>query len=492
MEKKEIIENISIRGNGCIYLGVVGAVRTGKSTFIKKVIENLVIPNIKDEKDKKICLDEIPQTAQGKTIMTTEPKFVPSNGATIKIDEFETNIKLIDCVGYVSEKANGFQDELGNPRLVKTPWYEEEIPFIEAAEIGTEKVIKDHSTIGIVVTTDGSIGTLGRNDYLEAEEKVITELKTLNKPFIVILNSTHPNNDATINIKKELETNYNVPVISMDIENMNDIDMTNILRTALYEFPINDVSIKIPEWVHVLDKNNEIKKHYISKIKECVTNIEKIKDVDNMIEYFKDSDYIKEAYISNLDSGNGIVTLNLNSSDELYNEVLKNIIGDVDLSKAGLLKIFSDYTNNKEETESIKNAIKMAKNTGYGIVYPTLKDMKLETPEIIKQGSRYGVKLKAVASSIHLLKVDVESSFEPIIGTELQSKELIDYIMKDYETEPANIWKSEIFGRSLDEIVKEGIQAKLSMMPESTRYKLSTTATKIVNKGSNNLIAIVI
>lgn len=492
MEKKEIIENISIRGNGCIYLGVVGAVRTGKSTFIKKVIENLVIPNIKDEKDKKICLDEIPQTAQGKTIMTTEPKFVPSNGATIKIDEFETDIKLIDCVGYVTEKANGFQDELGNPRLVKTPWYEEEIPFIEAAEIGTEKVIKDHSTIGIVVTTDGSIGTLGRNDYLEAEEKVITELKTLNKPFIVILNSTHPNNDATINIKNELETNYNVPVISMDIENMNDIDMTNILRTALYEFPINDVSIKIPEWVHVLDKNNEIKKHYISKIKECVTNIEKIKDVDNMIEYFKDSDYIKEAYISNLDSGNGIVTLNLNSSDELYNEVLKNIIGDVDLSKAGLLKIFSDYTNNKEETESIKNAIKMAKNTGYGIVYPTLKDMKLETPEIIKQGSRYGVKLKAVASSIHLLKVDVESSFEPIIGTELQSKELIDYIMKDYETEPANIWKSEIFGRSLDEIVKEGIQAKLSMMPESTRYKLSTTATKIVNKGSNNLIAIVI
>ena len=492
MEKKEIIENISIYGNGCIFLGVVGAVRTGKSTFIKKVIENLVIPNIKDENDKKICLDEIPQTSQGKTIMTTEPKFVPSNGAKIKIDEFETNIKLIDCVGYVTDGANGFQDELGNPRLVKTPWYEEEIPFVEAAEIGTEKVIKDHSTIGIVVTTDGSIGTLGRNDYLSAEEKVITELKSINKPFIVVLNSTHPNSDATINIKNELENNYNVPVIPMDVANMNDIDMTNILRSALYEFPINDVSINIPEWIHVLNKNHEVKKHYLNKIKECVTNIEKVRDVDNIIEYFKDSEYIKEAYISNLDSGNGIVTLNLNSSDELYNEVLTSIIGDVELSKAGLIKIFSDYTNNKEETESIKNAIKMAKNTGYGIVYPSLKDMKLETPEIIKQGSRYGVKLKAVASSIHLLKVDVESSFEPIIGTELQSKELIDYIMKDYETDPSNIWKSEIFGRSLDEIVKEGIQAKLSMMPESTRYKLSTTATKIVNKGSNNLIAIVI
>ena len=273
---------------------------------------------------------------------------------------------------------------------------------------------------------------------------------------------------------------------------MNEIDMYNILRNALYEFPITDVSINIPEWIHVLDKKDPIKEEYISKIKECITNVEKVKDVDNMINYFKDSEYITDAYISNVDTGNGIVTLNLNSNEELYNETLKNIIGDVELSKAGLLKIFSDYRNNREETESIKNAIKMAKNTGYGIVYPSLKDMKLETPEIIKQGSRYGVKLKAVASSIHLLKVDVESSFEPIIGTELQSKELIDYIMKDYETDPSNIWKSEIFGRSLDEIVKEGIQAKLYMMPDATRYKLATTATKIVNKGSNNLIAIVI
>ncbi|MBQ3021377.1 MAG: stage IV sporulation protein A [Bacilli bacterium] len=492
MEKKEIIESISIRGNGSIFLGVVGAVRTGKSTFIKKVIETLVVPNIKDENMKKMCLDEIPQSSTGKTIMTTEPKFVPSNGANIKIDEIETNIKLIDCVGYVVDGATGFQDELGNPRLVKTPWYEEEIPFVEAAEIGTEKVIKDHSTIGIVVTTDGSIGTLGRNDYLSAEEKVITELKQINKPFIVVLNSTHPNSDATINIKNELSNNYDVPVIPMNIENMNEVDMYNILRSALYEFPVTDVSIKVPEWIHVLDNSYEIKKHYLEKIKECVTSVEKIKDVDNMIEYFKDSPYISESYISDVNTSTGVVTLNLNSSDDLYQETLKNIMGDVDLSKAGLLKIFSDYSNNRDETESIKNAIKMAKNTGYGIVYPTLKDMKLETPEIIKQGSRYGVKLKAVASSIHLLKVDVESSFEPIIGTELQSKELIDCIMKDYESEPASIWKSEIFGRSLDEIVKEGIQSKLSMMPETTKYKLSTTATKIVNKGSNNLIAIVI
>ena len=492
MEKKEIIESISIRGNGCIYLGVVGAVRTGKSTFIKKMIENLVVPNIKNENDKKICMDEIPQSSTGKTIMTTEPKFVPSNGANIKIDEFETNIKLIDCVGYVVDASNGYQDELGNPRLVKTPWYEEEIPFVEAAEIGTEKVIKDHSTIGIVVTTDGSIGTLGRNDYIEAEEKVITELKSINKPFIVILNSTHPNSDATKNIRNELGSNYNVPVISMDIENMNEVDMINILRTALYEFPVTDVSINIPEWIHVLDNKHDIKNHYITKIKECITNVEKIKDVDNIIDYFKDSEYINEAYISNVDTSTGIVTLNLNSNDELYNETLKNIMGDVNLSKANMIKIFSDYSNNKDETESIKNAIKMAKSTGYGIVYPTLKDMKLDTPQVIKQGNRYGVKLKAVASSIHLLKVDVESSFEPIIGTELQSKQLIDYLMKDKDRDPQAIWKSEIFGRSIDNIVKEGIQAKLSLTPENARYKLQQTLSKLVNKGSGNLFAIVI
>lgn len=492
MEKKEIIKSISARGNGEIYLGVVGAVRTGKSTFIKKVIETLVVPNISDEFDKKKCLDEIPQSSTGKQIMTTEPKFVPSSGATINVDEITTNVKLIDCVGYVVPAANGYEDELGNPRLVKTPWYEDEIPFIEAAEIGTEKVIKDHSTIGIVVTTDGSIGTLGRNEFIEAEEKVITELKEINKPFIVILNSTHPNSEVTKNLADELRNTYDTPIMPMDVENMNEIDLYNVLKTALYEFPVVDVKIQIPEWVHVLNNNNPIKSHYIEKIRESVMSVNKLKDVDGMINYFTDSEYITNAYISNVDTSEGIVTLNLTSSDELYNETLKNVVGESALTKASLLKIFTSFSEDKEETESIKNALRQAKSTGYGIVYPSLTDMKLETPEIIKQGNRYGVKLKAVASSIHLLKVDVESTFEPIIGSEMQSKELIDRIMKDYEVEPSSIWQSEIFGRSLNDIVKEGIQAKLSIMPDSTRYKLAATATKIVNKGSSNLIAIVL
>ena len=492
MEKEKIISSIAKRGNGEIYLGVVGAVRTGKSTFIKRFIENLVVPNITDEYEKKRCLDEIPQSAQGKTIMTTEPKFVPSNGATIKINEFETSIKLVDCVGYVIPEANGFVDEDGNPRMVKSPWFEDAIPFVEAAEIGTEKVIKDHATIGIVVTTDGSFGEISRNSYIEAEEKVVSELKTIGKPFIVILNSVHPTNTETQALARNLSDTYEVPVIPISAELMNEKEIMEILKTALYEFPVLDIKVSIPEWVHVLPNKHEIKAHYLEKIKESVITVEKVKDIDDILNHFNDSEYISNSYISELDAATGTVTINLESTNELYQETLKSIMGDMVTTKAGLLKIFASYTETKEEMESLRSAVKMAKSTGYGIVYPGLKELKLETPELVKQGNRYGVKLKAIASSIHMIKVDVESTFEPIIGSEMQSKELINHLMRDYETDASSIWKSEIFGRSLETIVQEGIQAKLSMMPDNTRYKLKDTVTKIVNKGSNTLIAIVI
>ena len=491
MEKIDVIKNIAKRTGGDIYLGVVGAVRTGKSTFIRRFMENMVIPNIQDEFEKKRTLDELPQAASGKMIMTTEPKFVPANAAKIMIDEFSANIKMIDCVGYVINDAKGVDDENG-PRYVMTPWYSEPIPFVEAAEIGTEKVIKDHSTIGIVITTDGSISEFTRGEYMEAEEEVINELKMINKPFIIVLNSAHPDTEETRKLAENLTNNYNVPVLPINIDKMNEKDMYDILKSALYEFPVLDVEVNIPEWIHILDNNHPIKVHYLEKIKESMTSISKLKDVDGIIKHFESSEYINKAYISNVDAGSGIVTLNLDSSEELYNQTLKDVLGGITINKSSLLKIFIEYASNKDENTSIREALKMAKSTGYGIVYPTLSDMKLSTPEIIKQGSRYGVKLKAVASSIHLMKVDVESTFEPIIGTELQSKELINYIMKDYETDPSSIWKSEIFGRSLDVIVKEGIQAKLSMMPDATRYKLSNTVTKIVNKGSSNLIAIVL
>ena len=488
----KVIIPLAKRGNGDIYLGVVGAVRTGKSTFIKKFIENLVVPNIDDEIEKKRYLDEIPQTAQGKTIMTTEPKFVPSSGAKIKVDEFTANIKLIDCVGYVIPNCNGYVDSEGNNRMVMTPWFPEAIPFTEAAEVGTSKVIRDHSTIGIVVTTDGSIGELKREDYVEAEAKVVNELKDIGKPFIVVLNTKNPNSEAAKALAQDLSNTYNVTVLPLSILDMRTDDIYEVLKAALYEYPVLDIKFNIPEWVAILDNKNEIKKHYLDLIRNCVTEIRKVKDVDNLLNYFKDSKYINKAFISNLDTGTGTVMVSLDSSDELYNEVLQEMIGESINSKAAMLKVSASYKEGKEELNGIKEALKQAKSTGYGIVYTTLKDMKLDTPEIIKQGSRYGVKLRAVASSIHLMKVDVISTFEPIIGSEIQSKELINYIMKDYESDPASIWKSEIFGRSLDTIVQEGIQAKLSIMPENTRYKLSQTVTKIVNKGSSNLIAIVL
>ena len=491
MEKQEIIESIAYKGNGDIYLGVVGAVRTGKSTFIKKFMENLVIPNIEDEYEKKRAMDELPQSAAGKNIMTTEPKFIPSTAARVRIEDFTANIRLVDCVGYVIPAAKGYEDENG-PRMVRTPWYDEAIPFVEAAEIGTEKVIKDHSTIGIVVTTDGSIGQINRSDYVEAENLVINELKAINKPFIVLVNSVHPMTPDTIKIVDSIKEEHNVPVLAMNIENMNNKDVDAILKEALYEFPIVEVKVEIPNWIAVLNEDHWLKHEFIEKIRECVVDVDKIKDVDTITTHFINNEYIDKCYLSNLDAKEGSVTLRLHAKEELYNQVLNEIVGFDITSKAKLLEIFQEYNEAKYEYDQIKSALKMVKQTGYGIASPTLADMKLDTPEIVKQGSRFGIKLKAVAPSIHMIRVDVESSFEPIIGSELQSKELINYLMKDYDTNPSNIWKSEIFGRSLDVIVQEGIQAKLSLMPDNARYKLGQTLTKLVNKGSGNMIAIVL
>lgn len=490
MEKQEIIRSITERTNGELYLGVVGAVRTGKSTFIKKVIESLVVPNIEDEYERKRCLDEIPQSAQGKTIMTTEPKFVPSTAASIKIDDFTTSIRLVDCVGYVIDGAKGYEDENG-PRMVRTPWYDEQIPFIEAAEIGTEKVIRDHSSIGIVVTTDGSFGEITRNSYVEAEERVVSELKEIGKPFIVVLNSAHPMLPETENLASRLKENYGVPVLPISVENMGERDIYNILKEALYEFPVLEVKVNMPDWIACLEPNNWLKKTYIEKIRESVIEVDKLRDIENITKHFADCEYISKSYLSEVNTSLGEVTISLDAPANLFNDVLKEIIGTEISSKADLLKLFQEYNEAKVEYDQIKGALKMVKATGYGVASPSLNDMKLDKPEIIKQGSRYGIRLKAVAPSIHMIRVDVESTFEPIIGSELQSKELIDYLMKD-NNEPGTIWKSEIFGRSLDVIVKEGIQAKLSLMPENARHKLQQTLSKLVNKGSGNLFAIVL
>lgn len=487
MNNLDIIKSITNRTGGDLYLGVVGAVRTGKSTFIKKFIENLVIPHIEDEALKKRCLDEIPQSAQGKTIMTTEPKFIPSQAANIKIEDFEASVRLVDCVGYVVEGAKGYEDENG-PRMVKTPWYDEEIPFIEAAEIGTSKVIKDHSSIGIVVTTDASFSEIKREAYQEAEQRIVSELKSIGKPFIVILNTSNPSSPETINLTNSLKEEYDVPVIPISVLDMNEKDVYSILKEALYEFPIVEVQVNMPDWIACLEPSNWLKEIYINKIRESVGEVDKLRDTNTITSHFDSCEYIDKSYVSNVDTSTGIVTINLDAKDELYNQILQEIVGIDINSRADIISLFQDYNTAKQEYDQIKTALKMVKTTGYGVASPSISDMKLETPEVIKQGSRYGIKLKAVAPSIHMIRVDVESTFEPIIGSEVQSKELIDHLMKDQE----NVWKSEIFGRSIDAIVKEGIQAKLALLPENARFKLQTTLTKLVNKGSGNLFTIVI
>lgn len=491
MDKKEIIKNIALRTKGDIYLGVVGAVRTGKSTFIKKMVETLIVPNISDEYERKRCLDEVPQSAQGKMVMTTEPKFVPNNAAKVKIDDFDCNIKLVDCVGYVINDLQGMSDDNG-PRMVQTPWYSEMIPFTEAAEIGTEKVIREHATIGIVITTDGSFGEFKRENYLDAEDRVIKELKEINKPFIVVLNTSHPNNPETMALQREISDKYDVVTLAINVLNMNEKDMSDILREALYEFPIMEVKVKIPDWISVLSYNHPLKKLYVDKIRESVCEIDKLRDIDNITNVFNDVEEISKAYLSNVDPATGEVIVTLDAPVELYNKTLNEIINIDITNKKDVLKLFQEYNTAKNEYDQIKYALKMVKQTGYGVASPTIYDMKLDTPEITKQGSRFGVKLKATAPSIHMIRVDVNSTFEPIIGSEMQSKELINYLMKDYETDPSSIWKSEIFGRSLDAIVQEGIQSKISLMPDNIRFKLQQTLSKIVNRGSGNLIAIVL
>ena len=490
MEKIDVIKNIAKRTGGDIYLGVVGAVRTGKSTFIRRFMENMVIPNIQDEFEKKRALDELPQAANGKMIMTTEPKFVPASAAKISIDEFTANIKMIDCVGYVIKDAKGVEDENG-PRYVMTPWYSEPIPFVEAAEIGTEKVIKDHSTIGIVVTTDGSFGEFSRNDYLEAEETVITELQEMGKPYIVLLNTVNPGSDVTIKLASDLHDKYNVPVLPINVEQMQERDMYNILKEALYEFPVSQISIQLPTWVDILDKSHWLKKSIDDSFQQGIMIIEKLREVETLTYMLNENEYIETSHIASIDSGNGNVNVEIQVLKGLYTQILKEILNMEIVDKASLLELLQDLSKAKKEYDSISNALKMVKQTGYGFASATLNDIKLSDPEIVKQQNRYGVKIKAIAPSIHMIKVDVESIFEPIIGSKQQSEELIRYLTRDLNDSNV-IWESDIFGRKLSDIIKDGLNVKLSMIPETARIRLQEILTKLVNKGKGNVIAIVL
>ncbi|WP_110112979.1 stage IV sporulation protein A [Bacillus sp. CGMCC 1.16541] len=492
MEKVDIFKDIAERTGGDIYLGVVGAVRTGKSTFIKKFMELVVLPNIQNEAERARTQDELPQSAAGKTIMTTEPKFVPNQAVNIQVDDgLEVNIRLVDCVGYTVPGAKGYEDENG-PRMINTPWYEEPIPFHEAAEIGTRKVIQEHSTIGVVITTDGSIGEIPRHDYVEAEERVINELKEVGKPFIMIINTVQPYHPDTDKLRAQLTQKYDIPVLAMSVESMRDTDVMNVLREALFEFPVLEVNVNLPSWVMVLKDKHWLRESYQEAVKEIVKDIKRLRDVDRVVDQFSEYEFIEQARLAGIEMGQGIAEIDLYAPDDLYDQILKEVVGVEIRGRDHLLELMQDFVHAKLEYDQVSDALRMVKQTGYGIAAPSLADMSLDEPEIIRQGARFGVRLKAVAPSIHMIKVDVESEFAPIIGTEKQSEELVRYLMQDFEDDPLSIWNSDIFGRSLSSIVREGIQAKLSLMPENARYKLKETLERIINEGSGGLIAIIL
>ncbi len=492
MNTSEIIKNLGKQTKGDIYLGVVGPVRVGKSTFIKKFMESAVLPYVNDEYEKARMRDELPQVGIGKTIMTMEPKFVPNSAANIEFEDgFKVNVRLVDCVGYIISAAKGYKDE-DQIRMVRTPWSEEPLPFDEAAKMGTQKVIQEHSTIGIVITSDGSITDLEREDYVEAEGDVISELKQINKPFIVIVNTKDKNTMSHVSLVDKLKEKYEVPILGVEIEKMNEKDIHNILREALYEFPVSQVNILMPDWLAILDDEHYIKRSFASTIQKSMQQIKKLREVENITSIINENEFIESSVLSTIDSGEGSVNVEIKLIPGLYNKVLKDIIGEEVNDKAKLVSLLQEYTKAKKEYDAVASALQMVKQTGYGFASAGLEDISLSTPEVVKQGSRYGVKLKAIAPSIHMIKVDVESSFEPIIGTKEQSEELIKYLLREDEENANVIWESDIFGRKLSELIKDGLNAKLSMIPEAARLRLQDILEKLVNKGKGNVIAIVL
>lgn len=492
MEQFNIYKDISERTNGDIYIGVVGPVRTGKSTFIKRFMDLLVIPNIEDEYSRERTIDELPQSSGGKTIMTTEPKFIPNNAVCINIDDNTTfNVRMIDCVGYIVNGALGYMDD-NQPRMVSTPWFNEKIPFEEAAEIGTKKVITDHSTIGIVVTTDGSITDLGREEYILAEEKVIKELKNLSKPFVILLNTSRPYSQSTETLKQELIEKYNSPVIGVNIAQLKQDDINSILEKILYEFPIKQLNLNLPKWIETLDINHWLKQSIIQDIKNLLPDINKLHNIKATISILEDNEYIKKAYLDKIELGEGLGHIEIGLNDNLFFKVLSETTNMEINDEYELISIIKLLSQSKKEYDKVKYAIEEVKTKGYGIVTPTLDEMILEKPELIKHGTRYGIKIKATAPSFHLIKADIQTEVAPIVGSEDQSKELSEYLLEQFENEKEKIWDYNIFGKSLSDLVNDGLNTKLYRIPEDAQVKLQETLQKIINEGNGGLICILL
>lgn len=499
-----IYRDIAERTKGDVYIGVVGPVRCGKSTFIKKFMESIVIPNIDNESDRIRARDELPQSAGGRTVMTTEPKFIPDEGININIgDGTSLRVKLVDCVGYMIPEALG-SEENGTTRMVHTPWHDEPVPFEEAAEYGTRKVIAEHATIGMLVTTDGTIGDFSRDNYTVVEERIATELMELGKPFAVILNSAHPDSDEAVQLAIKLEEKYSAPVALVNCMDLNADDIAHILAMLLEEFPAKEADITFPAWISVLTDDHRLKIAIRDSVVNASREMKRLRDVKNSFISTLTSGLEKAVLlcgeypekplvqITNTDAGKGNVTIEVKLPDGLYYDVISELTGIHMKNETELLEALENLSKAKRELDKYSEAIHDVNDKGYGIVLPDIDSLSLEEPEMIRQAGGYGVRLRASASSIHMIKTNIETEINPIVGTEQQSEEMINHLMKQFEDDPSSIWESNMFGRSLYEMVGDGLHAKLEHLPDEARQKFGETLSKIINEGSQGLICIIL
>lgn len=492
MNNSSIYNDIATRTGGDIYIGVVGPVRTGKSTFIKRFMDSVVLPNMEDGSMKDRATDELPQSSAGRTIMTTEPKFIPENAVKITLpDNACFNVRMIDCVGYIVPSSLGYI-EGDQPRMVRTPWYENEIPFNMAAEIGTKKVITEHSTIGLVITTDGSISDIPRNEYEEAEERVVNELKELGKPFVVLLNCMSPRSDSAQKLADELSGKYCVPVMAVNCLELNEQEIKEIITQILFEFPVKEIGVDLPLWLVTLPENHPLKQETYKYVLKSIEDVQFVRDISQMTDTLLGCEHITDARITTMDLSVGSAWITAQMNNELFYRIIEESTGVTVENEQGLLTCIKEFAEIKKEYERIKSALEEVQTTGYGIVMPTIDELTLEEPEIVKQGGKYGVRLCASAPSIHMMKADIKTEVAPIVGSESQSEELVKYLLDGFQDDPRKIWDSNIFGKSLNELVNEGLRNKLYHMPTDARMKFQETLERVINEGCNGLLCIIL
>jgi len=492
MDDMRIYRDIAERTGGDIYLGIVGPVRTGKSTLIKRFMETLVLPNMNDRYRMERATDELPQSAAGRTIMTTEPKFIPEEAVEITLGQSANmRVRMIDCVGYIIPSALGYIED-NAPRMVKTPWFDEEVPFNLAAEVGTRKVINEHSTIGVVVTTDGSITDLPRDEYAEAEDRVISELKDINKPFVVLVNCVDPTMPESRELASKIGEKHNVPAVAVNCQSITEAEIRELLSMVLFEFPIRSAEFNMPRWLCTLPRTHWLKQEMFGLVRESVEPARRIRDADGICRSVSGGQYVVDSRVANIDLGRGRITVDITVQSNLFYRILGEQTGLDITDDAGLLRSMLELADIKRKYDRISTALEEVEATGYGIVMPGIDELRLEEPEMVKQGGRYGVRLKASAPSIHMLKANITTEVAPVVGSEKQSEELVSYLLDEFEDEPGAIWQSNIFGKSLHELVNEGLHNKLFKMPPEARAKLQETVERLINEGCSGLICIIL